>query len=427
MNKIISFKVIPLLIGLFLIIKEFEIITFNLLSVFLIAFYIIQFFTLYFSNKIKKVIKTTTTGLDDRLDNHCIFGLTNTLILMISIYLLMPELSLSKNITLTMIIFIIYLILDRLTRVYFCYHSQKNSQSCYSSKLISNIFCYYSEEESKDQEEEVIAKPLQAFLFSIQVILFFGMIVSIYVFSFENEISKTILQSSGIAALAIGFLFKGQLNSMIIGAKLFFRDGFHVGDWIEVPEMNIDGVIIEITSFSVIIENWDYTKTNIPLEKFIDKSYKNWRHIKDRSGRRIKRSIYIDQHSVKSIQLNELTHFKNIPLLKEYIEEKENEIKEFNENSNNLLQRELTNIGLFRIYIKYYLKERSREASLYTIHNELTTLVRQLPSLGNGIPIEIYTFTNTSEWIAYEEIQADIFDHLLCNLHKFELKVYQRE
>ncbi len=52
-------------------------------------------------------------------------------------------------------------------------------------------------------------------------------------------------------------------------------------------------------------------------------------------------------------------------------------------------------------------------------------MVRQLEASANGIPLEVYVFTKTTEWAAYEGIQSDIFDHIFAVLPEFGLRVHQ--
>ena len=293
---------------------------------------------------------------------------------------------------------------------------------CYATNTFSKFFCYYTKDESKkdDKCNHENDKPLHALILSIQTILFLIATVVIGVYSFGYNITANDLKSGGIGALAIGFLFKTQFSSMLTGARLFFRNGFNIGDWVEIPELNIDGSIEEITSFSVVVKNWDNTKTNIPIENFTNKIYKNWRHIKEDGGRRIKKSILIDQKTIKELSSYDIEKLKtNLPSLEEYLNKKKNDVDKYNKN--NKIKRNMTNIGTFRAYIELYLNNLEDTR----IHKDLTTIVRLLSPTEHGIPFEIYTFTNDTEWKKYEDIQSDIFDFLLSSINKFDLEVYQ--
>jgi miniconductance mechanosensitive channel len=191
-----------------------------------------------------------------------------------------------------------------------------------------------------------------------------------------------------------------------------------------VPQFGADGDVIDIALHTVKIQNWDKTISIIPSHKLIDSSFKNWRGMSDSGGRRIKRSIYIDQTSIHFCDEQMIEKFKSFEILKPYLESKLVEISSANINKNTDMQalvngRRLTNIGTFRAYIEAYLKNHPM------IHQKMTFLVRQLAPSEKGIAIEIYVFTNITDWIEYEAIQADIFDHLLAVLTEFDLQVFQ--
>ena len=159
-----------------------------------------------------------------------------------------------------------------------------------------------------------------------------------------------------------------------------------------------------------------------PFNKLIDSSFKNWRGMSDSGGRRIKRSINIDMNTIKFCNNELLEKFKSITLISKYIEDKQSDINKHNEsvNKDSLINgRALTNIGTYREYIKAYLKNNKH------IHDNMTFLVRQLAPQESGLPIQIYVFSNNTNWVEYEEIQSDIFDHLMAALDQFDLKIYQ--
>lgn len=428
-NKLLSLKILPLALS-FIIFIFCSDIYFDLSTIIgglLLCFYIYEFFTLSVSNYIKEKFEQTNNHVDDYFDNQCIFGLSNTVILFIATYLISFNSNVEK-IFLSLIVVTIYLILDRLTRSYMCY--QAKVPHCYPSSLIGKVFCYYKKDEVKDDANEVgDGKPFEALIYSIQTILLIIAFGLIYIVIFDKSISKEILQSTGIVTLALGFLFKSQIASMMMGVKLVFRDGFKVGDWIEIPELGIDGNITKINSFSVEILHGDKTKTNIPLENFFNKSYKNWENVKE-YGRRIKRSIMIDQNSIKKLTRDDIENYKKIEIIRDYLETKESEIKEY--NSKHKVQRYLTNIGLFRVFVRSYLENlrcdiTTDSCEYITINSNLTILVRQLSPNEFGLPLEIYTFTSTTDWVDYENEQADIFDYLLSSLKTFDLEVAQIE
>jgi miniconductance mechanosensitive channel len=230
---------------------------------------------------------------------------------------------------------------------------------------------------------------------------------------------------SGVGALTavLMLVFKDTILSLVSSIQINSNDLFKIGDWIEAPLFGADGDVIDIALNNVKIQNWDKTISIIPTYKLIDSSFKNWRGMSRSGGRRIKRSIYIDMNSIKFCSDEMINQYRKINVISDYIHSKILELKEHNETSNNdelnINGRSLTNIGTYRSYIKGYLKNN------INIHKDMTFLVRQLSSTDKGLPIEIYVFTNTTDWIDYEEIQSDIFDHLIASLAQFDLKVFQ--
>jgi miniconductance mechanosensitive channel len=229
---------------------------------------------------------------------------------------------------------------------------------------------------------------------------------------------------SGVGALTavLMLVFKDTILSFVSSIQINSNDLFKIGDWIEAPLFGADGDVIDIALHTVKIQNWDKTISIIPTYKLIDSSFKNWRGMSRSGGRRIKRSIYIDMNSIKFCSNEMINQYKKINVISDYMNSKVLELKEHNEYKNdelNINGRSLTNIGTYRAYVKGYLKNN------INIHKDMTFLVRQLSSTDKGLPIEIYVFTNTTDWIDYEEIQSDIFDHLISSLAQFDLKVFQ--
>ena len=231
---------------------------------------------------------------------------------------------------------------------------------------------------------------------------------------------------SGIGALTavLMLVFKDTILSFVASIQINSNDLFKIGDWLEVPQLGADGDVIDIALHTVKIQNWDKTISIIPTYKLIDSSFKNWRGMSESGGRRIKRSLYIDQNSINFCSPEQLEHLKTFELLTGYLNDKITEVDASNSAKNINMDaqvngRRLTNIGTFRAYIQAYLKNHSK------IHDELTFLIRQLSPSERGLPIEIYVFTNITDWIEYEGIQADIFDHLLSVVPEFGLRIFQ--
>ena len=231
---------------------------------------------------------------------------------------------------------------------------------------------------------------------------------------------------SGLGALTavLILVFKDTILSLVSSVQISSNDLFKIGDWIEAPQFGADGNVIDIALHSVKVQNWDKTICVVPTNQLINSSFKNWRGMSESGGRRIKRSIKINMKSIKFCSDSMIEKFKTIYLLKDYMEEKLKEINVHNidkkiDEADVVNRRSLTNIGTFRAYVKFYLKNNAK------IHNDMTFLVRQLAPQSDGLPIEIYVFSNDTDWINYEAIQSDIFDHLLAILPEFELEVFQ--
>jgi miniconductance mechanosensitive channel len=231
---------------------------------------------------------------------------------------------------------------------------------------------------------------------------------------------------SGLGALTavLILVFKDTILSLVSSVQISSNDLFKIGDWIEAPQFGADGNVIDIALHSVKVQNWDKTICVVPTNQLINSSFKNWRGMSESGGRRIKRSIKINMKSIKFCSDSMIEKFKAIHLLKDYMEEKLKEVKDHNidkkiDDTDRVNRRSLTNVGTFRAYIKFYLKNNAK------IHNDMTFLVRQLAPQSDGLPIEIYVFSNDTNWVNYEAIQSDIFDHLLAILPEFDLEVFQ--
>lgn len=229
----------------------------------------------------------------------------------------------------------------------------------------------------------------------------------------------------GAMAAVLMLIFQGTILSLVASIQLTSNNLLQIGDWIEMPQFNADGDVVDIALNTVKVRNWDQTVTVVPAHKFLDNSFKNWRSMQERGGRRIKRSVFIDTSTTRFLTDEEIRKFSNFVLLKDYIAEKQKELEEYNApysgNPDMVVNsRRLTNIGTFRAYIFNYLKSHP------LIHQNLTLLVRQLQPTPEGLPLEIYAHTNDTRWAIYEGVQGDIFDHILAIAPEFGLKIYQR-
>ena len=271
--------------------------------------------------------------------------------------------------------------------------------------------------------ESLKNKPIKGYIQIVKIIVTSFIAIIIFAIITGQSVAYYI---SGLGALTAVLLliFQDTILSFVASVQIGQNDIIKIGDWIEVPEFGADGDVVDIALHTVKVQNWDKTITTIPTSKIVNTSVKNWRAMSEYGGRRIKRSILIDISSIKFLNKTELEELEKIAPLKKYITSKIEEVDKFNnsisESDASQEIRRLTNIGTYRAYVESYLKQNS---NLNT--DTMTFLVRQLPSSPEGVPIEIYTFTNTTEWVKYEQIQSDIFDHLFAILPKFGLRVFQ--
>ena len=266
-------------------------------------------------------------------------------------------------------------------------------------------------------------KPIKGYIQVVQIIIFIlgGIVVIAH---WMGESPFILLSGIGALSAVLLLVFKDSLLGLVAGIQLAANDMVRVGDWIEMPKYEADGDIIDISLNTVKVQNFDKTITTIPSYALISDSFKNWRGMQVSGGRRIKRSLFIDTKSIKFCTEEMIEKFKTIQFLSEYITTKEHEIAEYNakneiDRDNPVNGRALTNIGVFRKYINTYLQHRPG------ISQEMTLLVRQLAPTENGLPLEIYAFTNDIRWHVYETIQSDIFDHLFAVAPEFGLHIFQ--
>lgn len=235
-----------------------------------------------------------------------------------------------------------------------------------------------------------------------------------------------LLLISGLGAMAAVLLlvFKDTILSLVASVQLTSNDMIRVGDWIEMPQLNANGDVIDLALHTVKIQNFDKTITTIPTWRLINESFVNWRGMQESGGRRIMRAILLDQTAIRFLTPEERANLKRFALLDVYLDQKDRDLEAWNESlvksgRDPVNTRRLTNVGTFRAYVLAYLKVHPG------IAKEKTLLVRQRDPTPEGLPLEIYAFTNTVQWEAYEAIQSDIFDHVLSILPEFDLRLFQ--
>ena len=234
-----------------------------------------------------------------------------------------------------------------------------------------------------------------------------------------------LLGGLGAMMAVLILVFRNTILSLIASIQLVANDLLHIGDWIELPEYGVDGEVIDIALHTVKVRNWDKTIVTVPTYKLMEESFKNWRGMRETGGRRIKRSLLIDQTSVRFCDEKMLQKFADIDRLKPYLEAKQRELEQANaaldpeRGKVQVNRRVLTNLGTFRAYALAYINEISK------ISNDLTIMVRHLQPTPDGLPLEIYAFSTETDLESYEGVQADIFDHLLAVMPYFDLRVFQ--
>ncbi|PTN08121.1 mechanosensitive ion channel family protein [Mangrovibacterium marinum] len=255
-------------------------------------------------------------------------------------------------------------------------------------------------------------------IFTIFVAVIFGIAILI------NKSPLGLFAGLGAMAAVLLLIFKDSILGFVASIQLSANKMLKPGDWIEMPSHKADGTVIDISLTTVKVQNWDKTITTIPTYALVSESFNNWAGMEESGGRRIKRSINLDMKSVRFADEKLLEKLSRFYLLKDYIADKQEDIKQFNAKLN--VQdgdvyngRRQTNLGIFRYYLNAYLKQNPN------IHREMTFLVRHLQPTDSGLPIEIYVFSKDQRWANYEGIQADIFDHVLAILPEFDLRVYQ--
>lgn len=267
-------------------------------------------------------------------------------------------------------------------------------------------------------------KPIKGYLQLLKIIVF--VVAAVLVVAALIDRSPVILLSGLGAMMAVLILvFQDTLLSLVASVTISSNDMVRVGDWIEMPSQNADGDVIDIALHTVKVQNWDKTISTIPTKKLIGESFKNWRGMSESGGRRIKRALHLDQNSVRFLEQGEEARLRRFHVLADYLRHKDGELQAWNkaladEGREPVNQRRITNVGTFRAYVEAYLRAHDG------IHDGMTLLVRQLPPGPTGLPLEIYCFTRTVAWGAYEGIQSDIFDHLLAILPEFGLQVFQQ-
>ena len=265
--------------------------------------------------------------------------------------------------------------------------------------------------------------PLTAFAQVAKLILY-GAAIIVALSVVIGQSPALLFSGLGAMTAVLMLIFKDAILGFVAGIQLSANQMVRPGDWIEMPKYGADGDVLEVALTTVKVQNFDKTITTVPTSALISESFKNWRGMSESGGRRIKRSINIDMSSIRFCDDAMLERLSGIHYMADYLTEKRRELETWNtghesEPTTSLHPRRLTNIGTFRAYIVAYLRHHPK------IHPKLTFLVRQLAPTVHGLPIEIYVFSTDQNWVNYEGIQGNIFDHLLAVVPEFDLRVYQ--
>ncbi|MDL2256833.1 mechanosensitive ion channel family protein [Bacteroidales bacterium OttesenSCG-928-I14] len=268
-------------------------------------------------------------------------------------------------------------------------------------------------------------KPMTSYVQVIQIILYIlGIVIIFSIITGKNV--GVFFGAMGAASAVMMLVFQDSIKGFVASIQVTSNDMVRLGDWITVPKYGADGDVVEINLTTVKVQNFDKTISTMPTYALIADSFQNWRGMSEANGRRIKRSIIIKQSSIRFLEDDELPRFKKIQGISKYIDERQEEINKHNTaiNADRSLRvngRNMTNAGLFRQYTEWYLKTHP------DTKKDFTMMVRQLSPTAEGIPFEIYVFTNTTNWVKYESIMSDIFDHLIASIPYFDLQLFEYE
>lgn len=275
----------------------------------------------------------------------------------------------------------------------------------------------------KERNEVFRYRPMESYIQILNFILFFFGAIFIYV-RVTGDSPLEFFAILGATSAVLLLIFQDTIKGFAASIQVTTNDMVRIGDWIAMPKYGADGDVLEINLTTVKVQNFDKTITTIPTYALISDSFQNWRGMQTSGGRRIKRAITVKQTSIRYLEDDELPIFKRIEGIANYIDKQQKEIKEHNDRLGldrtlRVNGRNLTNAGLFRKYIEWYLLSHPG------INKDMTVMVRQLAPNSKGLPFEVYTFTNTVIWKDYENIMSDIFDHLIASVKFFDLQIFE--
>lgn len=265
-------------------------------------------------------------------------------------------------------------------------------------------------------------KPITGLIQVTKIVLYILCVLIAIAFVLGTKIGNILISLGTMSAIII-LVFQDTIKGFVGSIQLSVNDMLRIGDWISIGPA--DGNVLEINLTTVKVQNWDNTITTIPTYNLVSNPFTNWRGMSESGGRRIARTINIDVNTIHYCTPEMIEKYKHYGLVKDYIEQKEEDILEYNkanriDTSEIINGRQQTNLGIFRAYIKAYLNNNPK------LNHNLTMMVRQMQPTEFGVPLQIYAFSSDKKWINYEEIQSDIFDHVISAATMFDLKIYQK-
>ena len=267
-------------------------------------------------------------------------------------------------------------------------------------------------------------RPIKGFIQVAKVFLFIIYAIVLITILFLRSKGFGWIAGLGAFSAVLLLVFKDPILGFAGGIQLAMNDMLRIGDWIEMPKYNADGVVMDIGITTVKVQNWDKTITTIPTYYFVSDSYKNWRGMQESGARRIRRHILIDLNSIQFCTTDMLERYAKFEYVADYVKQTEEELNIYNQENKvdpgvMINGHRQTNIGVFRAYLTSYLKNNPN------LHQDLSLMVRQLQPTETGLPLEVYAFSKEQEWEKFESIQSDIFDHIMAGIKFFDLKLFQ--
>lgn len=166
-----------------------------------------------------------------------------------------------------------------------------------------------------------------------------------------------LLTLGGVGGIVIGFAAKDMLANFFGGLMIYFDKPFKVGDWVRSPDRNIEGTVEQIGWRLTRIRTFDKRPLYVPNMIFSTISVENPSRM---LNRRIKTNIGVRYDDA-------------------------------------------TKIGVIVADVKKMLQEHPE------IDTDATLIVNLVEFGASALSFMVYTFTKTTNWIKFQEIQQDVF------------------